>query len=328
MQETIRAIRQAAMIDAWFDSLCFSSLVIDAQEFDMTGNVKLRNVRAAQRQDPVIGKLLPFVKNGEQPKPGQLPTGTEFQQFLNEFPHLSLRRGVLYRVTHIDGQENHQLVLPQDYCCLAMKGLHDDIDHMGREKTLDLVRDRYYWPRMATEVEEWVRKCVRCKVSKTVAAKAPLVNIITTQPLELVSIDYLKLKMSQGGYENVFAITDHFRGDAQAIPTRNQRARARAEMFINHFVVHYGLPKRIHTDQGRNFQSTLIKEICTVLGLEKSHTTLYHPTGNGMTEKFNQTLIQMLRTLQGEEKINWNAHVNQSINQSINNISIAPISPA
>ena len=46
-----------------------------------------------------------------------------------------------------------------------MKGLHNDIGHMGRDKTLDLVRDRYYWPRMATEVEERVRKCVRCKVS-------------------------------------------------------------------------------------------------------------------------------------------------------------------
>ena len=45
-------------------------------------------------------------------------------------------------------------MLPQEYRCLAMKGLHNDIGHMGRDKTLDLVRDRYYWPRMATDVEE------------------------------------------------------------------------------------------------------------------------------------------------------------------------------
>ena len=171
-----------------------------------------------------------------------------------------------------------------------MKGLHNDVGHMGSDKTLDLVRDRYYWPRMATEVEEWVRKCVRCKVSKGAAAKAPLVNIVTTQPLELVCLDYLTLEMSQGGYENILVITDHFTRYAQAIPTRNQTARTTAEMFINQFVVHYGLPKRIHTDQGRNFESTLIKEMCAVLGLEKSHTTPYHPMANGMTEKFNQTL--------------------------------------
>ena len=308
-QEAIGAIFHAARVDVCFDSLCFSSQVIDAQEFDVPDNVKLRDIRAAQRQDSVIGRLLPFVMNGKQPKPGQLPRGTEFQQFLKEFHYLSLRRGVLYRVTHIDIQENHQLVLPQEYRYLAMKGLHNDVGHMGRNKTLDLVRGGYYWPRVATEVEEWVRKCVRCKVSKGAAAKAPLVNIVTTQPLQLVCLDYLTLEMSQGGYENILVITDHFTRFSQTIPTRNQTARTTAEMFLNQFVVHYRLPKRIQRDQGRNFESTLIKEMCTLHGLEKSRTTPYHPMGNGMTEKFNQTLIRMLRTLQGEKKFNWKAHV-------------------
>ena len=80
-------------------------------------------------------------------------------------------------------------------------------------------------------------------------------------------------------------------------------------MFINHIAVHYGLLKRIHIDKGRNFERALIKEMYVVLSLEKSHTTPYHPMGNGMTEKFNQTLIWILRTLEGEEKINWEAHV-------------------
>ena len=145
------------------------------------------------------------------------------------------------------------MVLPQEYRCLAMEELHNDIGQLGRDKTLDLVRDRYYWPRMATDVEERVRKCVRCMVSKGVTAKAPLLNTVTTQPLELVCLEYLTLEMSRGGYENILVITDHFTRYALAIPTRNQTARTTAEMFINHFVVHYGLPKRIHTDQGIQF---------------------------------------------------------------------------
>ena len=60
------------------------------------------------------------------------------------------------------------------------------------------------------DVEEWVRKCVRCKVSKGVTAKAPLVNIVVTQPLELVCLDYLTLEMSQGAYEYVLVVTDPF----------------------------------------------------------------------------------------------------------------------
>ena len=89
-QEAIGAICQAVRVDAWFDSLCFSSQLIDEQEFDVIDNVKLWDVREAQRQDPVIGRLLPFVMNGKLPKPGQLPKGREFQQFLKEFRCLSL----------------------------------------------------------------------------------------------------------------------------------------------------------------------------------------------------------------------------------------------
>lgn len=112
-----------------------------------------------------------------------------------------------------------------------------------------------------------------------------------------------------GGFKNVLVITDHFTRYALAIPTRNQTARTTAEVFINHFAVQYGLPQRIHSDQGRNFEGRLIRDICRVLGIEKSHTTPYHAMGNGMTEKFNQTLFNMLKILEGEEKSNWKAHV-------------------
>lgn len=88
--------------------------------------------------------------------------------------------------------------------------------------------------------------------------RAPLVNITTTQPLELVCLDYLSLEASKGGFENILVITDHFTRYAQAIPTRNQTAKTTAEAFFNHFVVHYGLPKRIHSDQGANFMSKLM----------------------------------------------------------------------
>ena len=118
-------------------------------------------------------------------------------------------------------KENYQLVLPQKYRSLTMKKLHNDIGHQGRAKTLDLVRDRYYWPRMVTDVEEWVRKCVHCKVSRGVAEKTPPVNIVTSQLLELVCLDHLTLEMSRRGYANVLVMIGHFTSYAQAIPTRN-----------------------------------------------------------------------------------------------------------
>ena len=308
-RDSIAAICKMVVPDAMVETLCLSTQILDDQESDVTDEMTPRDLRNAQRQDPVLERLIPFVTSQKKPSRNQLPGGIEAQQYIRDFDHLMMKRGVLHRRVHVDGQDRYQLVLPRQSRSTALQGLHDDIGHMGRDKTLDLVRDRYYWPRMASDVEEWVRNCMRCKVSKAAAVKAPLVNIVTTQPLELVCLDYLSLEMSQGGYENVLVITDHFTRYAQAIPTRNQTAKTTAEVFVNNFVVHYGLPSRIHTDQGRNFESNLMKEMCTVLGIEKSHTTPYHAMGNGLCEKFNQTLIGMLKTLEEEKKRNWKAHV-------------------
>ena len=62
---------------------------------------------------------------------------------------------------------------------------------------------------------------------------------------------------------------------------------------------------RLHSDQGTNFESQLIKELCDLMGIKKSRTTPYHAAGNGMTERFNQTLISMLGTLEIDKKKNW-----------------------
>ena len=131
---------------------------------------------------------------------------------------------------------------------------------------------------------------------------AELINIQSTQSMELVCIDFLSLETSKGGYENIHVITEHFTGYAQAFPTRNQTATTTAKVLFEDFKVHYGFPGRIHSDQGRNFESSSIKELCKLASVEKSRTTPYHPMGNGMVERFNQTLLNMLGALEENQK--------------------------
>jgi hypothetical protein len=127
--------------------------------------------------------------------------------------------------------------------------------------------------------------------------------------MELVCIDYLTLEPSKGGQHNILVITDHFTRYAQAIVTKNQTARTTADALFHNFIVHYGIPQKIHSDQGANFMSHLIKELCTLTGTKKSRTTPYHSMGNGMTERFNRALLEMLGTLEPEKKKNWKARV-------------------
>ena len=107
----------------------------------------------------------------------------------------------------------------------------------------------------------------------------------------------------------MLVITDHFTRYAQAIPTRNQTAHTTARILYENFFVHYGFPARIHSDQGANIESKLINSLCDLTGMKKTRTTPYHPMGNGMVERFNRTLLNMLGTLQDNQKADWKAHL-------------------
>ena len=128
---------------------------------------------------------------------------------------------------------------------------------------------------MCSDAAQWVAKCERCLRRKcSVNSKAPLVNITTAYPLELVCMDFLTLENSKGGFGNKLVITGHFTKYAVAIPTRNQTART-ADAFYN--IVNFGIPARIHSDQGANFESNIIKQLCEIHNIKKSHTLIYHP---------------------------------------------------
>ena len=200
--------------------------------------------------------------------------------------------------------------MPESFFGLVLAGLHDSVGHQGIERTLSLVKSRFFWPGIDVTVEAYVGKCPRCIRRKTPSSvTAGLVPIHSTFPLELACIDFLSFEMSRGGYENILVITDHYTHFAQAFATKNQTARTTAKVLFDNFICHYGFPSRLHSDQGRNFESSVIQELCKLGGISKSRTTPYHPQGNGMSERFNSTLLNMLETLEDKSKENWKAFI-------------------
>ena len=188
---------------------------------------------------------------------------------------------------------------------------HDDLGHLGRDKTIAVAQERYFWVGLTDSVEQKLKSCKRCQCAKSpyLPERAPLVSITTTRPLELVCIDFLSLEESQGRFNSVLVITDHFTNFAMAVPTRNQEAKTVAKCLVNEFIVHYGIPERFHSDKGACFMGRVITHMCGLLNIDKSNTTIFHPQGNAKTERFNRSLISMLRTLEPEKKVDWKSHV-------------------
>lgn len=98
-----------------------------------------------------------------------------------------MKNGLLYRITQRSGKEVCQLIIPEQYWPMVLKAMHDDLRHFGVERTMVLIKDRFYWPRMAFEITQYIKNCGRCVARKTVPQRAALLQQITsTGPLDLV----------------------------------------------------------------------------------------------------------------------------------------------
>ena len=177
----------------------------------------------------------------------------------------------------------------------------------------DLARKRFYWANMQRSIEHFVRKQCRCIKSKPPpqGERAPLVPIVATFPFEIVTLDYVHFDRGKGGYNFALVVIDHFTRFAQIYATKNNDGISAADKLFNDFMLHYGFPKRIHSDQGNEFENKLFKRLGELTGVAKSRTTPYHPQGDGLTERMNRTLIGMLRTLKKNEKVNWPKHLSK-----------------
>ena len=262
--------------------------------------------REAQSQDPSINRVIKLVESAQKPSFKTLSDEQpEVKLLLREWNKLELREGILYRRCFDRGDMIHQLVLPEQHKDRALQGLHDEVGHLGAERVLSLARARFYWPRMKESIEKKCQTCERCFRRKAQPQKAaPMVNIRTTYPLELVCMDYLSLEPDSHDTRNILVITDHFTKFAVAVPTKDQKARTVAKALWENFLVHYGFPSRLHSDQGRDFESHTIRELCSLIGAEKVRTTPHHPQGNPV-ERFNRTLLSMLGTLEDQDKQHW-----------------------
>ena len=163
-----------------------------------------------------------------------------------------------------------------------------------------------------------VAKCGRCIQYEAKGQLPPMQPIICTEPMELVHIDYIGMEVTiatdkKPVVRNVLVVVDHFTRYVQAFVTKNHTARTMAQVLYNNYFSVFGFPQCLMSDQGTEFCGKVIAAMCSLLGVEKIHTTPYHPQTNGSAERVCQTLQRMIGKLDPEKRRKWPAHIGSII---------------
>ena len=222
-----------------------------------------------------------------------------------ERKHLSLVSSQLMRSRTCCDRTQLQLVLPKKYWTIALRYVHDQMGHLGREFRIAVVL------RIAagTILLGWHAQD-SCRLRLLLWSMYPSQRLEPTtssacEHNQHTAHGFSETWTSQRGIANVLVITDHFTKYAQVYASKNQTAK----VLFENLVVHYGFPKWLHSDQGHNFEGQTIKELCQLAGVDKSRTTPFHPMGNRIAKCFNSTLLNMLGTLEPIKKLDWNSHI-------------------
>ena len=289
------------------NSLSVKELILEGEKKETM--VSSGELKEKQIKDEVISPVYQAVALGSRPERGEWSQlSHKSRVLLKNFGKLSIdEHGILVRET----VRYRQVVLPKDFHQMVFVELHENMGHLGVEKVTELAQQRFYWPGMAQDVKDYIQKKCRCIVNKkpNQSEKAPLVPITATYPFEIVAIDYVKLVKCKGGFEYALVVTDHFTRFTQVYATRNKGSKAAADKIYNNFIMQYGFPTRIHSDRGGEFTSTLFQELHKLTNIKSSKTTPYHPQGNGLCERFNRTMINMLKSLSQEAKKDWKMYL-------------------
>ena len=135
------------------------------------------------------------------------------------------------------------------------------------------LKERFYWPGCTEAVGEWCRNCISCTTRKTVAPKrrAPLQTIKAGYPMQIVSVDLMgPLPKTEDGCKYVMVAVDCLTRWVEVYAIRNQEATTVAKKLVDEMFCRFSPPEQLHSDQGRQFESDLVKEICELLQIRKT----------------------------------------------------------
>jgi len=255
------------------------------------------DIGTLQREDPTLKPWFEKVTEIEGVRQGN-------PSFLDEATYV-VRDGILYQCK----ANVEALALPQQFRFRVMDLGHSVpwAGHMAFQKTLCRISSRFVWPGMYSQVSQFCSSCETCQLtSGRKVARAQLQPLpITETPFERIGMDVVgPLERSSSGNRYILVTCDYATRYPEAFPLKSVKARNVANCLLQLFS-RVGIPREVLTDCGTNFMSKLLQQVYQLLGIKKIKTTPYHPQTDGLVERYNQTLKNMLRKFVSHTGGDW-----------------------
>jgi len=187
-------------------------------------------------------------------------------------------------------------IIPQEWRAICIKAFHE-IGHYGYKSTFQLMHLQLVWYKMRKDIKNYVSNCIRCNKNKVSrGTKLTSVKFDELDKLEHLHIDITGPLPPNKGYRFLLCLIDRATSWFEVVPLKSITANDVCDSTESTWFYRYGPPKRITTDQGRQFESVQFKSLCNKYNIKKIRTTPYHPQGNGKVEIFNRFLKETLRT--------------------------------
>ena len=281
-------------------------------------NIERNEMITKQKNDPDIGIIYEWlVESSDRPDRSRVhDKSPAVRNLWLLWKQLQIIDGVLYKRNYTNNRltTSLQLVVPATLRNQVVKANHSSkmAGHLGIKKTLSRTSRSFYWFNMKQSVRLFLANCASCGARKkpTTKPRAPLGEYTPGSPMDRVAMDILgPFPISAKGNRYVLVIGDTFTKWIEAYAIADQTAPTIANVVVREFIARFGTPLEIHTDQGKNFESDLMHELCRLLEITKTRTSPYRPNSNGMIERFNKTLVDMITAFVDKKQTNWDENL-------------------
>ena len=263
--------------------------------------------RSEQHRDPDLKMMFEYIE--EEKLPDEPDSAKKLVAKECQF---SIIDGILYFIDHRHDYQR-RVAVPRHLRENLLQETHGGVyaGHFSAPKLYKLLLRHWWWHGMYADVLAFCKKCPECAVVTGAGRqhRPPLRPIPIQRPFQKIGVDIMDLPCTERGNKHVVVFQDMLTKRPMAFPVPDQKAERLCRLLCEEVVPMFGVPEALLSDRGANLLSSLMKDVCALLGIKKLNTTSYHPECDGMIECFNRTLKTMLRKRAVKYGLQWDNHL-------------------